>query len=303
MCDRQPLIDFFNSVQGSYQSFTYPVPSSYSAAVPPPITQGTAFTNHEVIFDTPPLSITDLFNSAQTGLTFLEVLDPASAPTLNVASVQQFPFASVAQALATDVQVIIPLVHIKVRNTLVPDIYLSDRRCNVHGFPGLSGQTTFLPRLQSMGAPGSGDVIMSQSIDGRADNVQFRFGNADRVMSELVKDCSLELAAIDLSLFHVQTSTLLQLWKGLIISWQVDGSAQMSASCSDGLYPVTQSYPPRSVSRQCWKPFNKDVIPGYRPCPYSTKGSGGDPTQCDYFYNSPNGCFAHGDVEFLRRSS
>ena len=79
---------------------------------------------------------------------------------------------------------------------------------------------------------------------------------------------------------------MLQLWKGLIISWQVDGSAQMSVSCSDGLYPVTQSYPPRTVSRQCWKPFNKDVIPGYRPCPYSTKGSGGDPTQCDYFYNT-----------------
>ncbi|MGA7413113.1 MAG: hypothetical protein WBW33_21735, partial [Bryobacteraceae bacterium] len=126
------------------------------------------------------------------------------------------------------------------------------------------------------------------------DNVRFVLGNADRALSKLVNDCSLEFAEIDLSLFHVQTSTLLQLWKGLIISWQVDGSAQMSVSCSDGLYPVTQSYPPRSVSRQCWKPFNKDVVPGYRPCPYSTQGTGGDGTKCDYFYNSANGCLAHG---------
>ena len=145
-----------------------------------------------------------------------------------------------------------------------------------------------------MGVPGSGGVIMSQSIDGRADNVSFTFGNADRAMSKLVNDCSLEFAEIDLSLFHVNTNTLLQIWKGLILSWQIDGSPQMSVSCSDGLYPVTQSFPPRSISRQCWKPFNTDILPGYRPCPYSTKGSGGDPTSCDFFFNSPNGCLSHG---------
>ena len=68
----------------------------------------------------------------------------------------------------------------------------------------------------------------------------------------------------------------------------------MAVSCSDGLYPVTQSYPPRTVSRQCWKPFNTAILPGYKPCPYSEHGTGGDPTQCDYFFNSPNGCLAHG---------
>lgn len=297
LCDRQPLIDFYDEVQGSYKSFTYPAPSSNWAAVPPPLTDpGTTFTNYEVVFQDAPLSIADLLNSAQTGITFLEIIDPLAAPVLTVNGAPQirFPSDAVARALASDVQVIVPLVHIKVRNAAVPEIFLSDRRVNVVGFPGQGQPTTFLPRLQSMGVPGGGDVIMSQSIDGRADNVRFVFGNADRTMSRLVNDCSLEFAEIDLSLFHVNTGTLLQIWKGLILSWQVDGSAQMSVSCSDGLYPVTQSYPPRSVSRQCWKPFDQDVLPGYRPCPYSTHGSGGDPTKCDYFYNSSNGCLAHG---------
>ena len=288
--DRQALIDFYDAVQGSYQSFIYAAPN---------IDRQT-FTNYNVVYDTPPLSVTDLVNGAQTGLTFLEIIDPASAPPLTVSSVQRFPFAGVAQALATDVQTIIPLVHIRVRNAAVPDIYLSDRRVNVSGFPGAASPTTFLPRLLSMGIPGSGDVIMSQSIDGKADNVRFVLGNADRTMSKLVNDCSLEFAQIDLSLFHVQTSTLLQLWKGLIMSWQVDGSAQFSVSCSDGLYPVTQSYPPRSVSRQCWKPFNQDILPGVRPCPWSTTpGHTGDSTQCDYFFNSSNGCLSHGMSNFF----
>ena len=70
--DRQALIDFYDAVQGSYQSFTYPAPN----------TDRKTFTNYEVVFDAPPLSITDLLNAAQTGITFLEILDPASAPTL-----------------------------------------------------------------------------------------------------------------------------------------------------------------------------------------------------------------------------
>ena len=295
--DRQYLLDFYNQVQGSYQSFTYPVPSTDLGEPPPGVTGvGSTFANTEVVFDVPPISITDLVNRAQTGLSFSEIIDPASAPTLTVNGPPQvrFPSQALADALASQVQVIVPLIHIKVRNAAVPDIYLSDRRVVVNGFPGAPSPTTFLPRMLGVGVPGSGDVIMSQSLDGRADNVRFVFGNADRAMSMLVNDCSLEYASIDMSFFHVGTGILLQLWKGVILSWQVDGSAQFSVQCSDGLYPITQSYPPRTISRQCWKPFNQDVLPGYRPCPYSTKGSGGDPTKCDYFYNSPNGCLAHG---------
>jgi hypothetical protein len=290
--DRQTLLDLFDQTQGSYASFTYPVPN----------TDRSTFTDTEVVFDVPPLSITELANRAQTGLTFLEIIDPASAPLVTIPSnsvYTRFPPDSLAQALADQVQIIIPLIHIKVRNPLVPDIYLSDRRINVNGFPGAPGTTTFLPRLLSVGVPGTGDVIMGQSLDGRADNVRFVFGNADRAMAKLVNDCSIEFAEIDLSLLHVGTSTLLQMWKGVIISWQVDGSPQMSVQCSDGLYPITQTYPPRTVSRQCWKPFDKDVVPGYRPCPYSSAGSGGDASSCDYFFNSPNGCLAHNMSQYF----
>jgi hypothetical protein len=283
--DRQSLLTFYDQTQGAYASFLYPVPN----------TDRQTFTNYRVTFDVPPLSITELSNRAQTGLTFLESIDPTQAPVFNIASVvTRFPPDALAQALASEVQTIIPLVHIKVRTPGVPDIYFSDRRIQVNGFPGTTGTTVFLPRMQSVGVPGMSDVIMSQSIDGRAENVRFVFGNADRAMSALVNDCSLEYAQIDLSLLHAGTSTLIQMWKGVVISWQIDGSAQMSMQCSDGLYPITQAYPPRTVSRQCWKPFNRDVVPGYRPCPYATAGSGGNANSCDYFYNSPNGCLSHG---------
>ncbi|HEY1898120.1 MAG TPA: hypothetical protein VGG62_17705, partial [Terracidiphilus sp.] len=284
--DRKYLLDFFDATQGSYQSFMYPVPSN----------DRSTFTDVEVVFDVPPVSITELATHAQTGLTFLEIIDPSKAPTAAISSVvTRFPTDALAQALASEVQVLIPLVHIKVRNSAVPDIYLSDRRVNVTGFPGAASPTTFLPRLQSIGVPGTSDVIMSQSIDGRSENVRFLFGNADRTMTKLINDCSIEFAGIDLSFFHVGTGVLLQLWKGIIMSWQVDGSAQMSVQCSDGLYPVTQAYPPHVVTRQCWKPFDKDTQPGVRPCPWTTQGGGhGNAASCDYFFNSPNGCLSHG---------
>jgi hypothetical protein len=284
--DRQYLLTFYNQVQGSYQSFTYPVPN----------TDRSTFTNVEVIFDTPPISITDLVNRAQTGLTFTEIVSQGAAYTGTVGAVcSRFPSTALAAALASEVQIIIPLIHIKVRNPAVPDIYLSDRRVNMVGFPGAPSPVTFLPRLLGVGVPGTQDVIMSQSLDGRSDNVRFTLGNADRAMSQLVNDCSLEYASIDMSFFHVGTGILLQLWKGVVLSWQADGSPQFSMQCSDGLYPITQAYPPRTVSRQCWKPFNADVVPGYRPCPWATVGGNvGNATSCDYFFNSPNGCLSHG---------
>lgn len=283
--NRMDLIDFYDSVQGSFQSFIYPVPN--------PDRQ--TFTNYNVVFDLPPVSITDLANRAQTGLTFIEVIDPAAAPSYTVSGLcLRFPTDALAQALASEVQTIIPLLRIRVRDQTVPDIFFSDRRVNVSGFPGAPSPTQFLPRLLGMGVPGTQDVIMSQSIDGRAENVRFTFGNADRAMSLLINDCSIEYAQIDLNLYHVGTGNLIQLWKGVIISWQIDGSAQMTVQASDGLYPITQAYPPRTVTRQCWKPFNRDILPGYRPCPYSTAGHGGDATSCDYFFNSANGCLSHG---------
>jgi hypothetical protein len=73
-----------------------------------------------------------------------------------------------------------------------------------------------------------------------------------------------------------------------------DGSPQFTAQCSDGLYQITQMYPVRAISRQCWKTFNDGVN-----CPYAAHGSGGDPNSCDYYFDSANGCQAHGMTPYF----
>ncbi|MGO9097938.1 MAG: hypothetical protein ACLP9Y_00280 [Mycobacterium sp.] len=183
-------------------------------------------------------------------------------------------------------QQIIPLIHIRVREAVVPDIYLSDRRCTVGG-------QLYLPRVLGLGEPGS-DTIISQDIKGTADNVQFTFGNADRVMTALANDTDLKYAQIDLCLYHVNTGILLQLWKGFVVNYTTDGSPQFAVRCSDGLYQITQSYPVRAISRQCWKTFGDGVN-----CPFAAHGSGGDPSSCDYYFDSANGCQAHGMTKYF----
>ena len=276
--ERTSLLSFYDSVQGGFQTFTYAVPRD----------DKTGFDNTTVVFDTPPLSLTELVNGCSTGLTLLEFLGSSGTPTYTIASTDtRFPGSTLTTALLSQVQTLVPLVHIKVRNPAVPDIYLSDRRCTV-------GSHLYLPRLLNIGEPGS-DILLTQSLDGRADNLRFTFGNADRAMSLLINDCSLQFASIDLCLYHVNTGVLLQLWKGIIVGWQSDGSPTFAVSCSDGIYPVNQSYPRRTIARQCWKPFN--VSPH---CPWSTTtGHTGSGSSCDYFYDSPNGCLSHGMSQFF----
>lgn len=77
----------------------------------------------------------------------------------------RFPSGALQSVLLSQVQQIIPLVHIRVLESAVPDIYLSDRRVTVGG-------QLHLPRVLGVGEPGS-NVIISQDIKGTADNVQF----------------------------------------------------------------------------------------------------------------------------------
>jgi hypothetical protein len=285
--DRAALFAFFEQVQGSFQTFIYPAPQADKT-----------FVNYEVIFDTQALTIAELVNGCQTGLTLVEC--PTTHPFYPISTTCfRFPSDALKAALLSQVQQIIPLVHIKVREPGVNDIYISDQRA----FVGVNG---YIPRLLGVGEPGTG-VIMSQNINGQADNVQFTFGNADRAMTMLSNDTDLVGATIDLSLYHVNTSTLLQLWKGFIIpgGFASDGSAQFTVQASDGLYQITQQYPSRVISRSCWKQFNDGVN-----CPYGAHGSGGDPLSCDYTfsgvfdpskgthsdgtYKAPGGCQAHG---------
>ncbi len=281
--DRNSLVSFWEGLQGAWQSFTYNVPNPVQTSNPRAATE--TMTPTTVTWEYAPLSIQYLANACQVGFNFIEV--PGTGPTYPVSSTcTRFPSSALQSALLSQVQQIIPLIHIRVREAVVPDIYLSDRRCTVGG-------QLYLPRVLGLGEPGS-DTIISQDIKGTADNVQFTFGNADRVMTALANDTDLKYAQIDLCLYHVNTGILLQLWKGFVVNYTTDGSPQFAVRCSDGLYQITQSYPVRAISRQCWKTFGDGVN-----CPFAAHGSGGDPSSCDYYFDSANGCQAHGMTKYF----
>jgi len=285
---RNSLVSFWESLAGAWKSFTYNVPNPDQTTTPTKVT-----------WEYAPLSIQYLANACQTGFNFIEVPDPTAAPTYAVASTcVRFPSSGLQTALLSQVQQIIPLIHIRVRESAVPDIYLSDRRCTVGG-------QLYLPRVLGLGEPGS-SVILTQDIKGTADSVRFTFGNADRAMTALANDTDLKYAAIDLSLYHVNSGILIQLWAGFIITFTSDGSPQFSVQSSDGLYQITQQYPGRAISRTCWKLYNDGVA-----CPFATSGSlqtgtstSGTPFaaeagSCDYYFDSANGCEAHGMSKYF----
>lgn len=278
--ERNTLLDFYSSVSGALHSFTYNAPNINAATTTP----------YPVIFDFTPLSVDHLAEMCRAGFNFLEIVDPSSAPIYSPSSIlTRFPSSTFATALLAEEQTIIPLFKIQVRDPSVPPLYLSDRRVNVGG-------RQYLPRVLSIGEAGS-DVLLSQDISGRADNFQFTLGNADRAMSLFVQDTSLKFADISFSLFHVESLTQLDLWRGTVLSWKVSARSEFPIFCSDILYPLTQNYPRRYSSRQCWKRFNDGVN-----CKFSTLGAsgstlaalGGSPLSCDFFLNSSNGCLAHG---------
>jgi len=236
-----PLRSFWESVQRPWQAFTYNVPSpnNTTAAV-------------LVTFEQAPLSFQYLVNAAQVGLNLIEVVDPTAAPSYTVNSTcLRFPLSALSTALLSEVQQIVPLVHIRVRESAVSDIYLPDRRVTVGG-------QLYLPRLAGIGEPGS-EVLISQDIKGTSNNVRFTFGNGDRVMTQLANDTDLKYAEIDLCLFHVNSGILLQLWKGVIQNFVSDGTAVFPVTCSDGFFQIMNQYPERHVSRQCWKTYNDGV--------------------------------------------
>lgn len=281
--DRNTLQSFWEAVQGSFQTFIYSVPSA----------DRTSFTNYTVIFENAPLSLTELVNKTQTGITFVEC--PNSPPTYTIASTDtRFPSDTLATALTEQTQVIIPLVHIVSRTPSCPDIYLSDRLCTV-------GSNIYQPRLLDMGEAGSG-VVMTQSMNatgqgGSADQLNFSFNNADRVMTQVMNSCDLKYAEIDLCLYHVNSGILLQLWKGFIINYQSDGTPVFKVQATDGIYQISQQYPIRTVSRSCWKTFDDGVN-----CPFTTQGGHlntdfpmASSTSCDKTWDGVNGCQAHSE--------
>jgi len=293
--DRNSLVAFWEGMQGARQSFLYNVPNADQT-----------FTSTTVTWEYAPLSIQYLANACQTGFNFIEVPSPPATPyPVNASPSVRLPSSAMSTALLSEVQQIIPLVHIRVRELAVPDIWLSDRRVTLSDNAGGGVQSAmgwqastqqYLPRLIGIGESGS-DVLISQDIKGSSDNVRFTFGNADRAMTQLANDTDLKYAEIDLCLYHVNSGLVLQLWKGVIQNYTSDGTANFPVTCSDGFFQIMNQYPERQVSRQCWKTYNDGVN-----CPWATKGAsaaavtaaGGDPNSCDYYLESANGCQVHG---------
>jgi hypothetical protein len=162
-----------------------------------------------------------------------------------------------------------------------PAITISDRLCTVGG-------VTYQPRLLDWDG-------IQQSIGGAADQASFVLGNADRVISKIANGVDLKKADVQFSLYHVNTSTLIQLWRGHVLKYSVKPGPEFPIQCADGIYELNLPYPIRKISRTCLKAFNRAELG----CPYASAGSGGDPTSCDKGFDTANGCLSHGMAPYF----
>ena len=96
-------------------------------------------TRKTVCFENQPLTFEDLSDSVcGAGLTLRRDPDPGATYTVG-ATVSRFPNNTLATALLDQVQEIIPLVRIRVLDTDVPDILLSDRRVTIRDSRAAAG--------------------------------------------------------------------------------------------------------------------------------------------------------------------
>lgn len=278
--NRRALAAFWESQLGPQGAFFYDVPE-----------EDGSFSTKTVCFEDAPLTFEDLAGAVSTvGITFVEIPDATDAPVYPLnATVTRFPVGTLADSLLDQTQEIIPLVRIRVPETAVDDIFLSDRRVSV-------GAQLYLPRLLHLGDPGS-DALITQTIEGSSDDVQFTFGNADRVMIKLANDTELKKSHIELSLYFVATGTKLDLWAGEIVDWASDQGPEFSVQASDIISALTLQSPVGNISRTCWRIYadpaygctvnkavdTRDLVH----FPNSTMDS------CDLGYETPNGCLAH----------
>ncbi|MEN6533106.1 MAG: hypothetical protein ABFD89_05545 [Bryobacteraceae bacterium] len=269
--DRIALRNFWETKYGPYGAFTYNAPND----------DGLGTTAYTCRFANEPLSWEMLTDAAcSLGTTLVEIPSSSPAYSLNQ-TVTRFPSQALKDALLSQVQQIIPIIKIQPLEPGYPAIHLSDRRCTVGG-------QLYQARLLEFDG-------ISQGMGNEADEVQFSFGNADRVMRDLANDVDLYRAALEFSLLHVGTGIKLDLWKGEIVNWACDAGPEFRVTAADGLYELNLPYPTRKISRTCGKPFNSQA------CPYSTAGAldlvhfpNADASKCDKGYETENGCLAHG---------
>jgi len=263
---RKLLSDFFNSRQGAYGQFTFaaPQPDGTTANIT------ARFSNQELTFN-------GLIASLVTaGVELVEV--PTTAPTYSLAAtVTRFPAGAFASALLGATQTIIPLLKIQSVEDGYPAIYISDRNVTVGG-------QEYQARLLKLPS-------VAQALGGASDKARIELGNADRVISAVSNETDLQYASVELSLFHVGTTTKLDFWKGEVTGYRCrPGDPVFHLEASDGLFELTLPYPERRVARDCYKPFDDGIS-----CPYAAEGTGGH-TSCD---KSDLACEARGMRDYF----
>lgn len=265
LADLATLRDFWEARKGGYQPFTYAAPNADQTT-----------TNVTCVFTPEPLTW-QVLGSAVVNVRCVLIEVPSTAPTYTVSStVSRFPSGGLATALLDQEQEIIPLVVMTSKESGYPAMHMSDRRCTVGG-------QLYQSRLLDWDG-------ISQTIGSGSDDASFTFGNADGVMSAIAADTYLPRATIQFSLYHVGSGIKVDLWTGELTDWSApETPPEFRVKASDGIYELRLPYPPRKVSRSCWKQFDDGLD-----CPYSSAGSGGDAAFCDKGYTTPKGCASHG---------
>ena len=213
-----------------------------------------------VRYENPSLSFPHMIGliTGDPGLTLLEV--PVTIPPYtHVKRVARLPNNDtvLTDALAQQTQRIIPLLAIQPKDNAW--IYISNQRFTLDG-------VLYLPRLLDWAG-------LSQSIGDQSDTASFTVGNADYVWTQLVNQVNLERAAIQFSMFHVQSQYIVDLWAGHALAWSFDADGNFSLPASDGAYELGLSYPMRLVTRNCWKVYKGRYCPStadpatYPDCP------------------------------------
>ena len=220
--ERDDLMDFLEDRGGSYQPFTLPWKEN----------DGTT-TNLTVRLVSPSWALDKLQEGHfQTTLELIE--EPSADPSYSISStLTRFPSTALKAALLSQAQEIIPLVTITAGGYT---IRLSDRRVTVDG-------NLYQPRILSFDG-------ISQTMGEASDIASFTLGNADRVFTDLVGLVDLDRATVTFSLFHVGSTTLVNLWAGHLASWEFDASGEFRIQARDGVSALRLAYPRRTISRQ-----------------------------------------------------
>jgi len=270
--EHEALVAFYDACKGPYARFDYTHRASDGN------------TTYKVrVADNSPLSIELLkgWRSQPQEIRFVEV--QTATPSYSVTStLDRFPSGTLNTALLGQVQEIIPLVRIRVKDAGVSNIYLSDRLCVVGG-------NRYEPRILQWSG-------ISQSTGENPDRGSFTLGNADDVFTDLVDQVDLYRAEVLFSLYHVGTQIKVDLWTGFLDAedaWSLDDrAATMELRATDGISTSTEAYPPRSIGPTCWKELGGPF------CPVSTAGTNAG-TPCDKGHGTAAGCVFHGMEDYF----